>query len=239
MTNTDGLAQRLAELGRILIADESLDAVLKRVADLSTTLIEACDCCGVSLADGSSVSTRYASNERADRVDEIQYTTGEGPCLEAITYGRAVRVPSFVDEERWPAFIERAVAEGIRASYSVPLHVDDEIVGSLNFYSASHAFTEPDERLGDMLASQAAVALRNAQTFDEVLNVVEQLNEALMSRDTIGQAKGILMARFGLDADAAFDLLRVTSQERNIKLRSLAADLVAGRAEIEPGSKVD
>ena len=234
MANQENLTRRLADLSRVLVGAQSLDTTLERVAALSTSIIEACDSCGISLlAENGSVSTRHASDERADRVDELQYSTGEGPCLHAIEHGDVVQVASFDAETRWPAFIERALEEGIVASYSVPLRIEDDIVGSLNMYSRHGSFGESDEQLGDLLASQAAVALKNAQTFHDVLDMVEQLNEALGSRDVIGQAKGMLMARYSIDADAAFDLMRRESQHRNVKLRQLASDIAERRTDIE------
>lgn len=228
----DELTERLAQLGRVLLTDGGLDASLDRVAKLSTSLIDACDSCGVSLAIDGKVSTRAASDDRADRVDEIQYSQGEGPCLSAIETGVPVLVDSFRVEDRWMAFIDRARTEGIRASYSVPLRVtDDAVVGSLNFYSTDGPFGDRDQLIGDLLAAQAAVGLRNAQTFADALTMVDQLNEALATRDVIGQAKGMLMARLDLDADAAFDALRTASQHGNVKLREIAEQVADGQLD--------
>ncbi|WP_420451305.1 ANTAR domain-containing protein [Ilumatobacter sp.] len=235
---SEAITDKLIELSQVLVADDGLDATLGRVARLSTSLIDACDSCGVSLIRDGSVSTRAASDERADRIDDIQYSHGEGPCLQAIETGETVHVTSFAQEERWPQFIESALDEGIRASYSVPLRVEQNVVGSLNFYSIDGAFTDSDKQIGDVLASQAAVALHNARTFNEVLNLVDQLNEALASRDLIGQSKGILMANLSLGPDQAFDVLRRESQNRNVKLRDLAEQVVSGAVVID-GASVD
>lgn len=233
MAATDDLTDKLTALSRVLVFDDGLDSTLARVAELSTSLIDVCDGCGVSLVQDGTVSTRAASDARADRVDEIQYSEGEGPCLHAIETGAAVRVPSFDSETRWPSFIERAVDEGIISSYSVPLDVGGDVVGSLNFYSSSASFGDEERRIGDLLAAQAAVGLRNAEKFERARSMVDQLTEALDSRDTIGQAKGILMTRHDLDADQAFDTLRAASQHRNIKLRDLAAMVITGDVEID------
>ena len=232
-TNSDDLARTLTALSEVLIADDGVDESLQRVATLSTSLIGTCDSCGVSLVRDGSFYTRAASDERADRVDEIQYSEGVGPCLEAIVTGEPVHVDSFAEERRWLPFIERAREEGIRASYSVPLRVRSEVVGSLNFYSCGGSFSEHDEQIGDMLAAQAAVGLRNAQTFAEALEMVEQLNEALQSRDVIGQSKGMLMTRFDVDPDEAFDLLRRFSQRSNRKLRDVAAEVAEGTIALD------
>lgn len=235
MPQPQQISEQLLQLSRLLVEEDDLDGTLQRVADLSTTLVGACDSCGVSLlTEGRlatrAVGTRAASDARADRVDELQYASGVGPCLEAIETGQAVVAPSFATEERWEVFIDRAMREGIRASYSIPLRIGEEIVGSLNLYSCDDPFEEVDQTLADLLATQAAVALRNAQTYHQVLELVSQLHEAVDSRDVIGQAKGVLMARFGLDADEAFSRLRDESQRRNVKLRELAADIAADAA---------
>jgi len=232
MARPDELSTRLTDLSRLLVDEESLDSTLDRVANLSTAIVDACDGCGISLVEGEEVETRHASNDRADRVDEIQYSTSQGPCLDAIRFGHAVRVASFEHEQRWPQFIGRALDEGIAASYSVPLQLGDETVGSLNLYSTDGPFSDTDEQLADLLATQAAVALRNAQTFDRVLGLVDQLSEALSSRDAIGQAKGILMTQHGIDADRAFDLLRRVSQHRNEKLRDVAQQISEGNLDV-------
>lgn len=228
----DALATQLVELSRVLTTKDGLDLTLERVATLSTSLVESCDGCGVSLLRNGSVSTRAASDDRADRVDELQYREGEGPCLHAMTTGEPVSVPSFEAEARWPGFIDRAIDEGIKASYSVPLRVDTDIVGSLNLYSSNADFGAEDRRVADMLAGQAAVALKNAQTLKDVLDLVEQLQGALESRDLIGRAKGMLMARHGLTDHEAFQRLRRESQNRNIKLRTIALDVVELRLDL-------
>ena len=231
-TSYEDVAQKLTELSRVLIADDGLDASLQRVATLSTSLIHSCDGCGVSLSHDGSISTRAASDDRADRVDEIQYRYEEGPCLHAIETGTAVRVDSFDDEPRWTKFIEHAREEGVTASYSVPLTVKDHVVGSLNFYSCGGPFNEHDRQVGDLLAAQAAVGLRNAQTFADALAMVDQLTQALDSRDVIGQAKGMLMVRHDMDSDQAFDTLRTVSQHRNVKLRDVATMIVDGELDV-------
>ncbi len=235
----EDVTEQLAALGQVLIVEDGLETTLERVATLSVALIAACDACGVALVKDGLVSLRAASDSTADRIDAVQYQLGTGPCLLAIDAGEPVRVDSFAGEERWKDFIESAMQEGVRASYSIPLVIRGDVVGSLNLYSRDHAFDDADERIGALLASQAAVVLRNAQTFDDVLQLVEQLREALASRDVIGQAKGMLRARLGLDDEEAFGVLRTLSQSRNEKLRDVAAKIVDGSidAALEVGER--
>jgi len=100
-------------------------------------------------------------------------------------------------------------------------------IGALNLYSKrTAAFSEDDEQLGVMLTSQASVALANSQLYESAYRMSQQLQQALTSRATIDQAKGMLMAEHGVGGDEAFNILRTTSQRENRKLRELAQELV-------------
>jgi GAF domain-containing protein len=209
-----------------LLTEDGLEAALHRVASLAVSVIQACDCCGVSVSSDGKVGSRVTTDEVAQRIDDDQYAADEGPCLTAIRTGQIVKVDSLTAEARWPAFTRRAKAEGIRSSCSVPLPVDHTIVGALNLYSASGPFGERDEWTANQLARQAAVTLSNALAFDRMQALVGNLTDALASRDVIGEAKGIIMERQKCTAEAAFDILRVASQRQNIKLRDLAQQVV-------------
>jgi AmiR/NasT family two-component response regulator len=109
--------------------------------------------------------------------------------------------------------------------------------GSLTLYAtASDAFDTAQRNLAAALAAQAALALGAAFVELEAGVREEQLREAIESRDVIGQAKGILMAREGCTADAAFDVLRRASQRENMKLRDIAARLAASHLAAQPAS---
>lgn len=84
--------------------------------------------------------------------------------------------------------------------------VEDQSVGALKLYSRGEAsFAEEQEQVGLAFASQAAVAMANAQAYWEAKDVADQLGEAMKSRAVIEQARGILMAAQGCTADDAFD----------------------------------
>jgi GAF domain-containing protein len=222
------ISEVLTELSWLVLGDDSLDAVLGRVVALAVETIAPCDSCGISVAEGARVSTRAASDRRAEQVDNLQYEAGEGPCLTAIATGDPIVVPDLSAESRWPAFRRLAHGSDVVASYSVPLEVGQVRLGSLNYYSVAERFRPEDRAIADVFARQASVALANARTLADKHTELEQLHEALASRDIIGQAKGRLMARHEVDADSAFDLLRSMSQDHNVKLRDLAARVAAG-----------
>ena len=223
MSQSDEFSSRIGELSQTLLSDERIDGFLARAARLSVSLIPACDTCSVSVVtDGNKVRTRASSDELAERVDRHQYDNGDGPCLEAISTGASVRSVPFGEETRWPDFVKRAAAEGVTASYSVPLKTGERTVGALNLYSLTRAFGDADEDLSEAFAGHAAVAVANADAYHQALDLSRHLEEALKSRDVIGQAKGIIMERERVTADQAFEMLRKVSQARNVKLREVA-----------------
>ena len=113
------------------------------------------------------------------------------------------------------------------STMSLPLVAHDQGLGALNLYSrTAGAFSDDDEQLGLVLAEQASVAVANAEVYWRTKELTDELEQALQSRDVIGQAKGILMAREGFNADQAFDVLRRASQRSNLKLREVAEEIV-------------
>ena len=180
----DNVAQRIGELGRVVHANESLEDSLRRVADTALEVIKRCDAVSVSMARDGRVSTWVSTESAAERVDEHQYSSDEGPCLDAIRTGDANFVDSLASEDRWPDFRSAAMAEGMAAIYSLPLRVGEDTVGALNLYSRSKAFAFRDLQTAEALAAQAAVTLANAEAYHESREQVGRLEEALESRDS-------------------------------------------------------
>ncbi len=225
MSEFHEFSHRIGALSQTLLSDETIDGFLARAARLSVALIPACDACSVSVAGDGKVRTRASSDALAERVDHHQYEQDQGPCLEAIHTGSTVRSVAYAEERRWPKFVPLAIPEGVVGSYSLPLEAGERTVGALNLYSLKETFGDDDQELSDAFADQAAVAVANAGAYHQALELSRHLEEALKSRDVIGQAKGIIMERERVTADQAFDMLRKVSQARNVKLREVA-DLV-------------
>jgi GAF domain-containing protein len=228
MTNDpDGLDNAVRTLSRLLLAEEPFDATLGRVAGLACRTLDACDMASVTMIDGGRPSTPAPTDPLAQELDIIQYRSDHGPCLEAYSVRRVVRGTVPGSAERWPEFIAAAGKAGVRSVLAVPLVVGDRPVGALNLYSqTAESFDREDEERAVLFSEQAAVACANAEVYWRTYSLTEHLREALESRDVIGQAKGILMARRGCTPDAAFELLRQASQQRNTKLRDIAEQVV-------------
>ncbi|CAL9278510.1 GAF and ANTAR domain-containing protein [Streptomyces sp. SudanB91_2054] len=212
-------AQQLASLARDLLAQESVEATLERITSAATELVEGCDESGILVLSGKKVRSLAPTGQLVVDSDRLQERLGEGPCFDAARTKageRVYRITDFTQEQpRWPAYACRAHDLGV-GSMGFLLYTDDEELGALDLYSRKPgAFTDDSETAGWLLASHAAVALAGAR-------IHAQMNEAVTTRHTIGEAMGILMGSRHLTEEQAFDVLRRYSQDHNIKLREVA-----------------
>jgi GAF domain-containing protein len=222
-----------AELAALLLSTESFDELLRGVAELAVRIVHGASTASITLAERGRVITVAAADTVAMQIDQHQYERGNGPCLEALRTASVVHVADLRQERRWGEFGTIMLSHGVAGAFAVPLMVQDGAAGVLNLYAGPGAgFDERDQELAHMLAALAAVALTAAlRTYDQV-SLTDNLRIALSSRSVIDQAIGIVMGRERCAADRAFDVLRKVSQQRNIKLREVATELVAaiGRA---------
>lgn len=177
---------------------------------------------GVTVAtpDGD-VQTLSASDACPDVLDDIQRRHREGPCLTAAFHHHVVRLDDVSREDRWPAYCQEVVeTTPIRSILAFELFTGEGTTGALNFYAESpYAFDDEAVELGLTLATHAALAWH-------MVRRDQQFRSALASRDVIGQAKGMLMERFCIDAVQAFDLLKRLSQSTNTPLADVAQQVV-------------
>lgn len=235
MIGPEDFHDSLLELSSLLLGEETVHSVLERIVDLACAAIPGCAHCGVSLLSDGRVTTAAASDGTTLQLDGAQYTTGEGPCLQAARTGTIVRVDDMAHDGRFPTFALESVRLGINSTLSLPLTVKGVSIGALNIYGeALKAFDEVSERLGLRFARQASATLANVEIHDRTVLLVTQLNEALGSRSVIDQARGILIARTGCSADAAIETLKKRSQRENRKLRDIAIELVADATTQSP-----
>lgn len=231
----DAVESELSELAGLLLTNETLETMLGHVADIAVRAIPACDAAGVTLFEHDQLTTAAVSGPLVRRVDHHQYTTNEGPCLESLRTGELRRSPSLESETRWPKFRGPTIGEGVVSCLSLPLVIGNHgTAGVLNLYSQSRPFEESDEEIGRRFVAPASVAVANARAYAKAHALIEQLQEALQSRDVIGQAKGIIESREHCGADEAFERLRAMSQHKNIKLRDLAAAIVEAPDDFIP-----
>ena len=226
---TSGLASVVPGLTGLLLSEETVAGLLDVIVNVAASAVDGVDGASVSLlvSNGTRFETSNASSELIREIDEAQYEEQEGPCVEAIRTGHETTFS--VGDDQWPAFTERAAQAGVRSVWSLPLTVRDRTTGALNLYAlAGDTWAETSQQVARELAAQAAIVLANAAALMSAELANEHLRVAMETRDLIGQAKGILMAREGMTADEAFDVLRRASQRTSRKLRDLAIDVVDG-----------
>ncbi|MEZ0491086.1 GAF and ANTAR domain-containing protein [Kineococcus sp. TBRC 1896] len=214
------LAGALADLARDLQREQVPGDVMAQSAASAVGLVPGAEDASISLVRARRhVLSAAATSDVARQFDASQGEFGEGPCLTAMYTELVVRTDDLAEDTRWPRLGARSDELGVRSMLCFQLFVHENTLGALNLLASKPAaFDEESEAVGAMVATHAAVALAGAQRFDH-------LRTALLNRDVIGQAKGILMERFKVDADQAFALLTRVSQDRNVKLHVLAAEL--------------
>jgi hypothetical protein len=194
---------------------------------LAADVVTPAAACGVTVCRDGQPFTVATSDDLAARVDEIQYGTDEGPCLDALRTDTVVHVPDLRSEERWDRYRPHAVTQGVVSSLSLPLDVEGETLAALNLYSAvPSAFAGPHGVHAAAFAERSAVALTVHLRQIRQAEVQHQLADAMVSSSVIDQAIGILMGQQRCTAGAAFDLLRRASQHRNRKLRDIAVEVI-------------
>jgi GAF domain-containing protein len=214
-------------LQSLLLNVEGVDTFLGELARLAADVVVPPASCGVTVRRDGRPLTAASSDARAERVDQVQYGFGEGPCLHTLSSGEVVDVSDLERDDRWPRYRVRALEEGVRSSLSLPLVVDGEPVGALNLYGFGVGVFAEERQAAQAFAAQAAAALTLLLRQTRLTEDTAQLEQALASRTTIDQALGVLMAQQHCTADQAFSLLRSHSQHNNRKLRDVAADIVA------------
>jgi GAF domain-containing protein len=227
MNGDPELENAVRSLSRLLLSEETLEATHGRVASLACRTLPPCDLASVTMVNDGRPSTPVQTDPLAADLDSVQYRSRRGPCLEAYQVGKIVREKISDKTDRWPEFSTVAKKVGVQSVLAVPLVANGQPLGALNLYSKSAVgYDDSVEETAHLFSEQAAVACANAEVYWRTYTLTEHLREALESRDMIGQAKGILMARRNLTPDAAFEALRKASQHRNIKLRDIAEQVV-------------
>jgi len=177
---------------------------------------------GISLITRKgAIETPAYTHRYAVVLDDIQRRHQEGPCLAAACGHHIIRVDDLSVEQRWPRYQPAAIAATpVRSILSLQLFADPQHMGALTLYAEpTHVFDDDSVELGLIFATHTALTWN-------LLRRDEQFKSALASRDIIGQAKGMIMERFNIDAVQAFELLKRLSQNSNAPVAEIARRLV-------------
>lgn len=230
--------QSINSLAELRLEGETIDSVVGHVGQVAVATLEGWDAAATSLVTGDRIATYGATDERVNPVDQAQYDLGRGPCVEGIASGEIQYFHGTTVEPRWREFAEVAADHDVYSVFSLPMRLDDEVIGAINLYSRERDALRPGQKEeGSLFAAQAAVAIANARALLGMEAQVSQLEEALASRTLIGQATGLLMAQEGLSSEEAFQKLVKVSQNANIKLREIAQRYVSAWEETASSRK--
>ena len=226
--DADLFSERMARTARHLQdSHDDVQATFRSAVDVTQSHVDGCDAVGLTFVTGKrQVKTVAATDGLALTADELQYALGEGPCLDAVWEHHVVRSADLEQDQRWPSWGPRVVQDTrARSIMSFQLFTNQDLLGALNLYSkARGAFDDSAFAEGLAIASHVSIAVAASQQIDT-------LTQGIASRTVIGQATGILMERYDLDAARAFTVMTRMSNQGNIKLRNLAQQIVDHRAE--------
>ena len=221
------LAELVASVDRF---GTEMKAGLQELIESGARHVTGCQYAGITLTEKNKAVANVVATHRYPMVlDAIQNRYGEGPCVAAAWRHHMMHIDDLNVDQRWPRYQRHALEQTpIRSILSYELFVDGGSMAALNFYADNpHAFTEDSVELGGVFAAHVALAW-------SMMRRQDQFRSALASRDIIGQAKGVIMERFNLDAVEAFDLLSRLSQQSNTKLLDIAKTLIDSEHPLKP-----
>lgn len=220
------VAQHLADIARILLAPGTVSETLNLIVTMAVASIDGCDEAGLCQVTHGG-ATPAPTSPLVTELEELQTSLREGPCQDVLAGRDSVYVDDLSDSPTWPRFAPLAAEAGLRSALAYRLFAGTETLGALLMYARlPGAFNTTDRAQGLIFAAHASMALSVAQNQASERGRTSHLQTALLSREIIGQAQGILMERERITADQAFDLLRRSSQHLNLKLRDVAQELV-------------
>lgn len=226
----DQLETSISEVALALFAAGTVSGTLQRIVELAVATVEGCDACGVFLVEDAKVVTPAFTDPLVLALDDLQFRSNEGPCLDVVAQGGASYAADLADDSRWPVFGPAATGAGVRSLLAFQL--SSERPSALNLYAhLPSAFGSTDRAKGLIFATLAGIALHSASDREMDEKEKANLHEALRTREVIGQAQGILMERERISAEQAFAVLRRASQHLNVKLREVAHTLVETGAD--------
>jgi GAF domain-containing protein len=222
----DELSALHARTSGLLLSEDSVQTAVRLVTELAVETLPGTAGSGVSLLDGPGGRTTGASCALVVDADAVQYELGEGPCVAAWTERLLVRVDDVRADHRWPRWRRAVEPLGLHGVLSAPLVAGDVAMGAIKVYAGRPgAFGARHERLLTMFAAQASIVLAQLRTAAAARRISTDLADALRARDDISTAKGVVMARHGVDARAGLAMLMADAARERKPLHDVARAL--------------
>jgi GAF domain-containing protein len=223
----DDVTQAFHDIAGALFSATDADDSLQRIVDLAPKTFDGCRWAGVSIIAEGQIETPAASDDLVRELDSLEGVHGTGPVLSALMHNSTVDVEDVGANADWPEFCESALRLGVKSVLAHRILTSGETIGALTLYGdETEAFGGADPEALTIFAGYAGMALSCSAVIKRESRQLEELERALVSRDTIGQAKGILMERLRFTPEQAFERLRLASMDQNVKVRDLAEHVV-------------
>jgi GAF domain-containing protein len=227
MLEDSPVRRSLDALASFFVGHATMSDTLQRVAELAGNAVPASKFIGITMMVDNKPATAVFTHPDSPEIDQAQYRSGQGPCLDAFASGEIRLIRSTKQMNPWPEFAEACRDHGILSTLSLPLAIAGRPLGAMNLYADNeNAFNGPEIETATLFASQASIVLANSQAYWDARSLGEQLSESMASREVIEQAKGIIMGAMRCSADQAFSYLVQQSQHTNTKLRVVAQGIV-------------
>ena len=225
----DELAAVFARANDLLLTEETVSRALELITAAARAAIPGAVGAGVTLVDAAGRKrTAAASDPLVEAADNSQYILEEGPCLQAWASGKPVLVENVRADTRWPEWLPAAAALGLGSVVSAPLLAGDSILGAVKVYAReAGTFDAASVALMELFAAQASIFIINVQARESAQTLTEMLQDALAGREVIAAARGVLMARYGIDEASAMQQLLTESRRERKPLREISAELVS------------
>ena len=232
---TDGgarqLAMKFAQMSRTMLDQPSVERTLQGIVELAARTVNGAMSAGITVvARDKRLTTRAYTDELVLKVDEAQSLCHEGPCLSAgeLSHQAVFRIDDMAAERRWPRFAGEAARLGIGSMIACSLPSEHGGTAALNLHAAAPAaFNDAAVEMASIYAAHSSAALNQA-------SLIASLRTAMVSRQVIGEATGILMERHRVNSRQAFGMLVQASQRLNAKLRHVAEHVV--RTGLDPSA---
>jgi hypothetical protein len=214
----------------VLLDSPDMDVFLRRLVDicrqeLGQALGEVH--CSVTVVRERKAATVCSSDAETAVFDELQYSSKEGPCMEAARTGQDVEVVDLHTEERWPRYVRAMAGKPVRSVLAVPIALKSAGGAALNFYSTLPGpIPEQAKRALVEFTTVAANAVSLSVRLQTQKEKSEDLVAALESRTAIDLAAGVIMAQTGCPQAQAMKILLDASSHRNEKLRDVALSIL-------------
>ena len=235
MTREQLLATTFVELADTFEDDFDVLDFLQNLVERSTEILHATAAALILADQRGDLGLAASSTHSAQVLELVALAAGEGPCLDAVSAGRAViNVPLDEARRRWPRFTEAAIGLGYASVHVFPLRVHSEVLGALSlFFTDVTEIGSEDASIGSALVAVATIGLLQERSPRQKEILASRLQEALTQRVVIEQAKGVIAERTGLSVDDAFALLAANSRQESRRLGETAAAVLDGRLDPE------